>query len=132
MRRLEQYYEEYIYSIINETDTKLFGKYSDGAAIDFEPQMKRLKEYAHEVIPPEVSKSIIDMDIFFMGLIYMVLFEKKKLNEDCFEELSEEIQIAIDEFKKDNIHKLRPNTIGRINMRLEKSIEIYEKYIAEE
>lgn len=131
MRKLEQYYEDYIDSIVKESDSNLFGNYSKGAAIDFESQMKVLEDYINKIDFGDASKSIIDMDVYFMGLIYMVLFEKKKLNEGYFEDLSEEIREAIKEFKSDNEHKFRPNTMGRINVRLRKSIEIYNRYVVE-
>lgn len=132
MRKLEQYYEDYIYSIVNESDSTLFGDYSKGAAIDFESQMEVLEDYVNKIDFGDASKSIIDMDVFFMGLIYIVLFEKKKLDESRFDKLEEDAKTAKEEFKNDKEHKYRPNTMWRINMRLRKSIEIYEKYIAEE
>lgn len=131
-KKLENYYEEYIFDVINDNDS-LFGKFSD-----FFPKMEYI-EYIEEIentlinlnIPKKLL-SIIDVDIYFFGLVYFVLIEKKIFNKDKLKQLSLELKKEIDDIKLQEKDNKNPNQISKIKIRLKKSIDIYEKGLANE
>ncbi|MBQ9560711.1 MAG: DUF262 domain-containing protein [Prevotella sp.] len=132
MRKMEQYYEDYIYAVVRKTDSDTFGNCSKDIAEGYEPYMERLEEYVKSMELKDKYFSIIDMDMYFMGLIYAAFIKKQQLNNNKLASLKEDISNAINEIKQDAAHRYNPNTMRRINMRLRKSIEIYNKYVVEE
>ena len=71
-RRMEDYYESYIYSVVNDDDSMLFGKFSDiYPGKDYRNKMDSLSRSIAELNLSRLYTSIIDMDINFFGLIYV-------------------------------------------------------------
>jgi len=74
--------------------------------------------------------SIIDLDMYFFGLTYTTVFENKTINFTKKEDLKNEIEAKIAEFKADSSHTKAPSNLGHLRARISSSIEIYKKYEA--
>ena len=73
-------------------------------------------------------ESWINADYWLFGLLYVILFTNKNINNDNFESLKSEIDEKISSMKKDPYYNRTPNLLKNIRERLSSSIEIYDKY----
>ena len=94
--------------------------------------------------------SIIDQDLYYFGLIYFVLFMKKKLKTENLELLFEKLKNKIEEFKDPfiykpvefdngeegfveitNYHPRNPSALKYLTKRVKSSIEIYKEIMVD-
>lgn len=127
--KIEAYYEEYIYSVIGTKSSELFVDFSSLFPLkDYLARINTFLSIAKQLYIPSISKSIIDVDIYFFGLIYEIVYEAKSLRNDMFTNLSSDILSTIEEIKTDDSHKRAPGAFKYLRSRITKSIEIYKKY----
>ena len=112
--KMENYYETYIYSVVGNKDSIIFGKFSD-IFTD-----KNYKPYLDE---------IIDLDLYFFGLIYFTAFEKRVLDTSRKDAFEKELKNAINDIKGNGLHTKSPACLKYLRERIFKSIEIYQKYL---
>lgn len=129
-KRIETYYESYIYSVINDDENPLFSKFSDlYPDKNYEGQLGRLEHLIDELDMRKNYPSIIDMDIYFFGLIYFILIEKKELDIDRKDDLIQTLQKKITALKRDTKHTKTPSLLKFLNERIKSSVSIYRRYI---
>ena len=130
-KSLENYYEEYIYSIVNEKATDLFEKFTsifpDG---NYQNHFDRLKETIDSLFDTKEFSSIIDLDIHLFGLVYKIVFENKSIDKSKKTELLLDLKGVIESLKKSDSHKKSPGNLKYLKERINDSIEIYDKYEA--
>lgn len=125
----EEYYEEYIYAVANDSDGR-FGKFtalvgSDDSANDILLKVeKHINELGWQL---ETYDTIVKMDMYFFGLFYHVIFAKKEIDFAKKEELKTELEEKWHSY--DERHKRSPKAKKYLRQRLEDSVKIYEKYI---
>lgn len=127
--RMETYYETYIYTVVNDDDSPIFGKYSDVFPNrDYDTDIERLKQMLSELEIPHEYPSIIDMDVYMFGLIYITMFQKNNVDVTRQEELKRRLEGVISQFKRDASHKKSPSAQKHLRARIKKSIMIYSSY----
>ena len=128
-KSLENYYEEYIYSIVNEKATDLFEKFTsifpDG---NYQNHFDRLKETIDSLFDTKEFSSIIDLDIHLFGLVYKIVFENKSIDKSKKTELLLDLKGVIESLKKSDSHKKSPGNLKYLKERIKQSIEVYNKY----
>ena len=126
--KMEKYYEEYIDSVINDKDDK-YGKFSNiFPRRDFEERYSKLQEALKSITIPIQFSSIIDLDLYFFGLIYTIVFEDKQIDIKRKGELKSKIETKISKYKSDDKHKKSPSNLGHLRERISSSIEIFNQY----
>ena len=126
--QMEKYYEEYIYSVIADSETK-YGKFTDiFPDKKYDERFLKLQQSLNLLEIPKQFSSIIDLDMYFFGHIYTVVFENKTIESGEKENLKKDIENQISEFKLDNSHTKAPSNLGNLRSRISSSIEIYENY----
>lgn len=130
-RRMEIYYEEYIYYIIGESELKIFTPFNEVFPSKiYDESINSIKEYIDLLQIPEKYDSIIDLDMFLFGLIYVVMFKKSEINLSKKNNITKDIDNAIKEFKESkDYHTRNPGALKYLRKRIEKSIKIYGEYI---
>ncbi len=126
--KMENYYEEYVYSVVADSDTK-YGKFS--TIFPDREYSTLFSDLQNALTSLEIKKefpSIIDLDMYFFGLTYIIVFEKKTIDFTKKEDLKNEIDAKIADFKADASHTKAPSNLGYLRARIRSSIEIYEKY----
>jgi len=126
--QMEKYYEEYIYSVVADTDAK-YGKFS--AIFPDRQYADRFLKLQQALTSLEIKNefpSIIDLDMYFFGLTYTIVFENKTIDFEKKDELKQKIETKIAEFRGDNSHSKAPSNLGHLRARISSSIEIYEEY----
>lgn len=128
----EEYYEEYIYSVAQDSDDK-FGKFttlfdSDDGAKDILVEVgKRIDDLGWK---NETYDTIIKMDIYFFGLFYNLIFAKKKIDVARKDELKRELEEKWNSYEER--HKRSPKAKKYLRQRLDDSIKIYNEYVLAE
>lgn len=128
-KRMEKYYEEYIYSVVDEEDSNMFGVFPEEFKHNgYEGIIILLNDSFNKIINRQSFKSIIDIDTLFFGLLYIVMFERKQVNGNRKVELVKELEEQIGKFKEDKLHARNPSALKHLKNRIETSINIYRKY----
>lgn len=131
-QRMETYYEEYIYSVAGENSSSLFVDFlSIFPDKDFKPRFQRLSQAITALELPTQFTSIIEIDMYFFGLINSIVFEDTMINESDKEELKQELNDKINEFRADDPHAKSPAALKYLKSRIHSSVEIYQKHINE-
>ena len=129
-KRLEEYYEEYIYSVVNEKSSDIFEPFDNiFPNRKFQDEFNKMKIAIDAIIPSTGFTSIKDMDVFMFGLIYQTVFKKHEVDLIKIEILKQNINSAIDIYKANEKHKKTPSLLMFLRERLSKSLEIYANYI---
>lgn len=126
--QMEKYYEDYVYSVVADTDAK-FGKFS--AIFPNRQYANRFSNLQQALTSIEIKtefSSIIDLDMYFFGLIYTIALKNKTIDVTRKDNLKDEIETKITTFKEDSSHTKAPSNLGHLRARISSSIEIYEKY----
>ncbi|MBE3609853.1 GmrSD restriction endonuclease domain-containing protein [Campylobacter californiensis] len=128
-RKMEKYYEEYIYSLVGENTSNLFVSYYDiFKDTNHEFAFNSIEKTLSELGLFAKYESIIDMDVKLFGLIYFIMFKKFKIELEKKDELLGELNQEIAKFKNVYLHKKNPSAIKYLKSRIGSSIEIYSKY----
>lgn len=147
--KIEEFYEEYIDVIINNRESNDFYSYKELFGNDgHEDRLSKLEKIIKDSkLYLKEFESIIDCDMYYFGLIYMILFKKKDISLDNWSNLEEclnkQINIYraryIDEngeptsdylkIKYESLHYRNPSALKYLRERVSKSIEIYQKVI---
>ena len=129
-RRMEDYYESYIYSVVNDDDSLLFGKFSENYPDgNYKDRIDSMSRSIAELGLSRSYISIIDMDIYFFGLVYVELFLKRSIDLSRKEDLKRELTEKISRKKREPKHTKTPSLLKYLRTRIKDSIDIYLKYI---
>ena len=136
VRKMEKYYEEYIYFTVGEEDSNIFVKYSEvfKDKEEYKDIFKILENTLSKIGLIRKYNSIIDIDIALFGLIYFIVFEKREIDCDKKNDIISEIEAKIKRIKEPqknslNLHVKSPAAFKYLRARVKSSIEIYEGYI---
>jgi uncharacterized protein with ParB-like and HNH nuclease domain len=128
--KMEKFYEEYIYSVVSGDNSYIYGKFMNiFPNKSFSTELSKLSNTINELNLSKEYTSIIDLDIYFFGLIYQIVFKKKSINNLHKKELIIDIKNVISTLKSDDTYSRNPNNLTNLRNRIKSSLEIYEKYI---
>lgn len=136
----ESYYADYVAYLVKLDQESRLDKFNgfDFDSIFKEPswqdRFKRLHNFisSHKddfgLSKDNIFESWINADYWLFGLLYVILFRNKSIDNDNFESLKSEIDCKISSQKKDSYYSRTPNLLKNLRERLKSSIEIYNKY----
>lgn len=125
---MESYYERFIYAMINDSEDSIFTRFSEVFPdTNYSGAYAQLEEMVRTLHIPHEYPSIIDMDVYFFGLIYVVLFEKKTVDIARTEELKMSLREALEGLKI-HAHIKNPAALKYLRARITESITIYQRY----
>lgn len=129
--RMEKYYEEYIYSVVKDSDDSMFAQFSTiFPNKDFAPRIDKLQTALQGLDYSELHfNSIIDADVYMLGLIYITVIEGKDINIAKKEELRTRLQNMIAVFKRNEGHRNAPSLLKHMRNRVESSVKLYNQYV---
>lgn len=131
--KMEKYYEEYIYAVVNNRNEGIFTQFSNiFPNEDFKPRIDKLSEALRNLKYDELHfTSIIDSDVYMFGLVYNVVIEGNSIDYNRKEELLDELSLQIEQFKNtSDSHKSSPSLLKHMRRRVEASLTIFKKYAA--
>lgn len=124
-RRMEEYYEKYIYFCIGEENSDMFETKKD----NYKSTFVNLRSAMSKLDLLKQYDSIIDVDVALFGLVYYVVFEEKNIDFDKKDEISKKIVNHVENYKNEYLHKKNPSAFKYLRERVSKSIEIYREYV---
>ncbi len=128
-RKIEKYIESYVYSVVDKKYEDSFGKFDEVFVNDdFTADMTVLRGMLNDLDIPKDFPSIINMDIFFFGLIYEVMFRHKKIDITKKNELRNRLQEKINELRNEANHSQTPALLKYMRKRISDSLDIYSEY----
>lgn len=127
--QMEKYYEEYIYSVVGEDVSSMF---ADFLTIfpnnEYKPRFELLDQAINSLEIPNHYSSIIDMDVYLFGLIYLIIFENKTINVAERANLKTALENKVIEFRNDASHTKAPSALKYLKSRIDASVAIYRNY----
>lgn len=129
--KLERYYEDYINAVVLDSAATRFKQFSSiFQDKNYASRMELLKRNIEKVELPKSFNSIIDLDVYFFGIIYISLFKGLEITADAnkVDTLKRRLQTNIGIFKNNANHKKSPAGIGYLRSRLETSVKLYIRY----
>lgn len=134
---LEQYYEDYIFSIVKREREYMFGVFETlFPDRNYEPDLERLSNVLTQLgFFSGTFDSIIPLDMYMFGLVYHVLFMRKEIDMSRKEELRQELADAImlllhgDSLDSRTLHARSPSAKKYVKERIKASIDIYGRYL---
>ena len=127
---MEEYIEKYIYSVVDNANHDMFGDFNtifpNG---EFAAEMNRFAQTLQDLDLPTDYPSIINMDTYFFGLIYHVLFCHRTIDTSRKDALKEQIETDINTLKNTGKHSQSPAQFQYMRARITKSINTFNTYL---
>lgn len=131
--RMENYYEEYIYSVVKDSVDSMFAQFS--AYIpnkDYAPRIAKLQAALQGLEYNQLHfTSIIDADVYMLGLIYVTVIEGKDIDLARKDDLKTALERKIAVFKRDDSHKGSPSLLKHMRSRVEFSVTKFNRYVVQ-
>lgn len=129
---LEQWYEDYINAVVEDSDSERFGKFSTLIGKEnISHRIQTLSRYVDALGYAINYNSIIDADMYNFGLIYYVVICGYTLKEDKYEELKSALHDKIEEIRGVDAHRRSPGKVTYLRVRIQNSISVYNNYVNE-
>ena len=129
-KKIEKYIEMYIYSVVGNDNEDIFGSFSvifpDG---DFADDIQRLKDTLENLNLSTEYPSIINMDMYFFGLIYHVLLCHRHIDISRKGQLKNRIERRINDLRDMDNHAQAPAQFQYMRQRLIQSVNVYETFV---
>ncbi len=131
-RKMEKYYEDYIYFTVNDIKSDKFIEFTrifpNGIYND---RIEELKDILIELEFPQKYESIIDADVYLFGLINLIIFENGSIDYEKKDILKEKIIKKVNDFKdtrRGDLHYKNPAAFKYLRERIKESINIYKEF----
>ncbi|MGP9633514.1 DUF262 domain-containing protein [Halomonas sp. AOP43-A1-21] len=130
-QKMENYYEEYIYTAISDEESSMYGKFSSVfPGKKYNDELLVLEEVLRELGVFTTHASIVDVDTYLFGAVYYVVYKKKKIDFSDKEGLKQGLDSAVSTFKTSSSHQRSPNNLGHLRERVARSISIYGDHVS--
>lgn len=129
---LENYYADYIDSVINGRHIDVFGNFQVYIGIsNIQARLSSLDVAIKGLHFNKVYESIIDADLTLLGLIYYIVYENKKIELTDYDTIKSTVKDVISTYKTSSeydSHRRSPNALRHLRDRIKRSIGIYSDY----
>lgn len=130
VKDMERFYENFIFSIVGESPLEIFSSLEEMfGQDDWHQRMQLLELRINELNLKRTFSSIVQMDTFYFGLIYVIVFLGKDINIKAIQDLNQQLSQLYESFKDNYLHSRSPNALKYMQKRMEESINIYAQYI---
>ena len=128
--RMEKYYEEYIYSVVKDSADSMFAQFSSYIPNkDFAPRIAKLQTALQGLEYNQLHfTSIIDADVYMLGLIYVTVIDGKDIDLGRKDDLKAALIRKVASFKRDEGHKNSPSLLKHMRSRVEYSVNTFNRY----
>lgn len=128
--KMEKYIEDYVYSVVEDENQDMFANFESlFVNKDFSADMARLQQSIVSLEFPKEYPSIINMDVYFFGLIYHVLLKHKSVDYNKKLQLKQQLGRKIKELKDTDKHAQAPAQLQYMRKRMEESIKLYNAFL---
>jgi hypothetical protein len=125
----EDYYRKYIMTIVDGSPNNELKFDIAYPTLPYSAErIDQLKTTISQLEIPKSFASIIEMDMYFFGLVYEVVFLNKKLDAAKKEELKNQLNEKIEQLKTTENHRDNPNALKYLKGRIAESLSIYKEF----
>ncbi len=125
----EEYYKQYISAVVKHEENSIYNFFIDYPIDPYtNDRMEKLKKVIEDLRMPKDYKSIIDMDMYFFGLVYEIIFLGEEIDVSIKDELFSALEEKISQLREQDRHKYNPNALKYLRERISASIRIYGQF----
>ena len=124
--RLEDYYSAFIEYIAENKNCDINFKKIPSEAVNI---VNDIFSTIEKLNFPKNFDSIINMDVYFFGIIYYMLFENKEIDTSKGADIIKSLDDEIDRIKKIDNHIKSPNAYKYLKIRIDSSLNIWGNYV---
>lgn len=130
VKDMERFYENFIFSIVGESPLEMFSSLEEMfGQDDWHQRMQLLESRINDLNLKRTFASIVQMDTFYFGLIYLIVFKGRDIDITTKRELTRRLERLYESFKGNYLHSRSPNALKYMQKRMEESIETYSQYL---
>ena len=126
-RRMEDYYTEFIMSVVNKSSESVLFSFQE----EYVERISKLEDILNNLNWSNITfQSIIDADVYLIGLIYYVVLEGNTYinnKDNLITCLDKEISNLKSDSENGEKHKKSPSYLKYLVMRISSSIDIYRE-----
>lgn len=126
----ENYYQSYIMAVVEgKVDNELGFDVSYPAMPYNSVRIDNLRTTLAQLDIPKSYASIVEMDMYFFGLINEIVFRDRQINVARRDELKASLEVRITQLKETENHKDNPHALKYLKARIEASTQVYAQFI---
>lgn len=130
VKDMERFYENFIFSIVGESPLEMFSSLDEMfGQDDWHQRMQLLESRINDLNLKRTFASIVQMDTFYFGLIYLIVFKGRDIDITTKRELTRRLERLYESFKGNYLHSRSPNALKYMQKRMEESIKTYSQYL---
>ena len=131
VKEMERFYENFIFSIVGESPMDIFASMEEVfGGDDWHIRMHLLELRINDLGMKMKFSSIVQMDTYFFGLIFYILFLGKDIDLSNKQSLKQELERLYDTYKANYLHSRSPNALKYMQKRMEDSINTYAQHLS--
>lgn len=130
VKEMERFYENFIFSIVGEAPMDIFASLEEMFGYDdWHRRMQLLELRINDLGLKRTFASIVQMDTYFFGLIYYIVFQGRDINISGKQNLNRILDNLYESYKESYLHSRSPNALKYMQKRMEESINTYALHL---
>jgi hypothetical protein len=130
VKEMERFYENFIFSVVGESPMEIFSSLEEMfGQDDWHRRMQLLELRINDLGLRKKFASIVQMDTYFFGLIYYIVFQGRDINISGKQNLNQILDNLYDSYKESSLHSRSPNALKYMQKRMEESINTYALHL---
>lgn len=130
VKEMERFYENFIFSVVGESPMEIFSSLEEMfGQDDWHRRMQLLELRINDLGLRKKFASIVQMDTYFFGLIYYIVFQGRDINISGKQNLNRILDNLYDSYKESSLHSRSPNALKYMQKRMEESINTYALHL---
>lgn len=130
VKEMERFYENFIFSIVGEAPMDIFASLDEMfGPDDWHRRMQLLELRINDLGLKRTFASIVQMDTYFFGLIYHIVFMGRDINISGKQNLNQILDNLYESYKESYLHSRSPNALKYMQKRMEESINTYALHL---
>ena len=130
VKEMERFYENFIFSIVGEAPIDIFASLEEMfSSDDWHRRMQLLELRINDLGLKRTFASIVQMDTYFFGLIYYIVFQGRDINISGKQNLNRILDNLYESYKESSLHSRSPNALKYMQKRMEESINTYALHL---
>ena len=130
VKEMERFYENFIFSIVGEAPMDIFASLAEMFDLDdWHRRIQLLELRINDLELKRTFASIVQMDTYFFGLIYHIVFLGRDINISDKQDLNQKLDNLYESYKENYLHSRSPNALKYMQKRMEESINTYALHL---
>lgn len=130
VKEMERFYENFIFSVVGESPMDIFANMDEMfGQEDWHRRMQLLELRINDLGLKKTFASIVQMDTYFFGLIYHVVFVGRDIDISGKQNLNRILDNLYESYKESSLHSRSPNALKYMQKRMEESINTYALHL---